>query len=165
MKSDIDPDVFLSEVFQLRYELNDFDEVITDERLTTIILDALPEEMYSTVKIQSMKYSDLGLEEIIGMMKTIFVNHSEKRWSVAKTSQESYRKFRNSYPVLPEMALAILWKTTRLSLAHIISDCFDAEGGTSRSTTLCCVCAPSFVTRDRFCASISKKVSTAKVHA
>ena len=67
--------------------------------------------------------------------------------------------------VLPEMALPILWKTTHLSLAHIISDCFDAEGGTSRSTTLCCVCAPSFVTRDRFCSSISKKVSTAKVHA
>ena len=67
--------------------------------------------------------------------------------------------------VLPEMALPILWKTTHLSLAHTISDCFDAEGGTSRSTTLCCVCAPSFVTRDRSCASISKKVSTAKVHA
>ena len=56
--------------------------------------------------------------------------------------------------VLPEMALPILWKTPHLSLAHMISDCFDAEGGTSRSTTLCCVCAPSFVTRDRFCASI-----------
>ena len=56
--------------------------------------------------------------------------------------------------VLPEMALPILWKTTHLSLAHINSDYFDAEGSTSRSTTLCCVCAPSFVTRDRFCASI-----------
>ena len=50
--------------------------------------------------------------------------------------------------------LPILWKTTHLSLAHIISDCFDAQGGTNRSITLCCVCAPSFVTRDRFCASI-----------
>ena len=69
-------------------------------------------------------------------------------------------------PVLPEMALPILWKTPHLwVLAHIISDCFDAEGGTSRSTTLCCVYAPRFVSRDRFCASISKKVSTAKVHA
>ena len=55
------------------------------------------------------------------------------------------------------MALPILWKTPHLSLAHIISDCFDAEGSTSRSTTLCCVCAPSFVTQDRFCASILKK--------
>jgi hypothetical protein len=33
----------------------------------------------------------------------------------------------------------------------------------NRCITLCCFCAPSFVTRDRFCGSISKKVSTAKV--
>ena len=79
--------------------------------------------------------------------------------------QYNQQRFCLTITVLPEMALPILWKTTHLSLAHIISDCFDAEGGTSRIITLGCVCAPSFVTRDRFCASISKKVSTAKVHA
>ena len=49
MRSDIDPDVFLSDVFQLRDELNDLSKIVFDGRLTTIILDALPEEMYSTV--------------------------------------------------------------------------------------------------------------------
>ena len=95
MRSDFDPDVFLWEVFQLRDELGDLGE--TDVRLTTIIiiLDALPEEMYSTVKMQSVRDPDLGLEEIIGMMKTIFINHSEKRSSVPK-SKESYRKVRGS---------------------------------------------------------------------
>ena len=44
MKSDIDPDVFLSEVFQLFDELIDLGEAVTDECLTTIILNALPEE-------------------------------------------------------------------------------------------------------------------------
>ena len=40
MRSDVDPDVFLSEVFQLLDELNDhLGETVTDERLTTIILD------------------------------------------------------------------------------------------------------------------------------
>ena len=58
MRCDIDPDVFLSEVFQLRGELNDLGETVTDERLTTIILDALPEEMYSTVKMQSVRDPD-----------------------------------------------------------------------------------------------------------
>ena len=72
MRSDIDPDVLLSKVFQLRDELDDLGETVIDERLTTIILDALPEEMYSTVKMQSVRYADLGFEEIIGMMKTIF---------------------------------------------------------------------------------------------
>ena len=87
--------MFLSEVFQLRDELNGFGKTATNERLTTIILGALSEEMYSTVKMQSMRGPDLGLEEIMGMMKTIFINHSE-RSSVPKRSQESYRKVWNS---------------------------------------------------------------------
>ena len=94
-KPDIDPDVFLSKVLQLRDELNDLSETVTYERLTTIILNATPKEMYSTVKMQSVKYPDLGLEEIIGMMKTVFANYSE-RSSVLKRSQESYRKVRIS---------------------------------------------------------------------
>ena len=71
-KSDIDPDVFLSEVFQLLDERIDLREAVTDERLTTIILDALPEKIYFAVKMQSIRDHDLELEEIIGMMKTIF---------------------------------------------------------------------------------------------
>ena len=51
MRSDIDPDMFLAEVFQLRNELSDLGEAFSDERLTTIILDTIPEEMYFTIKI------------------------------------------------------------------------------------------------------------------
>ena len=76
MKSDIDPDVFFSEVFQQRDGVIDMGEAVTDKRLTTIILDALPEEMYSTIKIQSIRDPELGLENIIDMMETIFINHS-----------------------------------------------------------------------------------------
>ena len=57
--------MFISEVFQLRDELCDLGEVVSDERLTNIILDALQEEMYSIVKIQPIRNHDLGLEEII----------------------------------------------------------------------------------------------------
>ena len=91
MRSDVDPKVFLSEIFQLRYELDGLGETATDESLTTIILDALPEEMNSTVRTQSVKDPDLGLEEIIGMSKTIFTNHPEKS-SVPKRSKASCRK-------------------------------------------------------------------------
>ena len=49
MRSDIDPDVFLSEVFQLRDDLSDLSEVVSNERSTAIILDTLPKEMYSTL--------------------------------------------------------------------------------------------------------------------
>ena len=86
IRSDIDPDVFLSEVFQLRDELNDLGEIATDESLTNIILDALLEEMYSKVKMQSVRGPELELEEIIGKIKTIFINHSE-RSSIPKRSK------------------------------------------------------------------------------
>ena len=70
-------------------------EAVTDKRLTTIILDALLKDMYSTFKTQSIRDPDLGLEEIIDIMKTIFINHSE-RTSAPRRSQESYRKVWNS---------------------------------------------------------------------
>ena len=78
MRFDIDLDVFLSEVFQLRDALNELGKVVSDEGLTTIILHALPEDMYSTVKVQSTSDPDLWLEEIVSMTKSIFINHSER---------------------------------------------------------------------------------------
>ena len=55
MRFNIDHDVFLSEGFQLRDELSDLGKVVSNEHLTTIILDALPEERYSKLKVQSIK--------------------------------------------------------------------------------------------------------------
>ena len=53
MKPDTDPDVFLSEINQVRDELGVLDETVSTERLTTIILDALPAEMYLKSKTSS----------------------------------------------------------------------------------------------------------------
>ena len=97
MRSDIDPDVFLSEVFQLRDELNDLGETITDEPLTTTVSSYMRSQKRYTpqLKCRQLRDPDLGLEEIIGMIKTTFINHSE-RSSVPKRSKESYRKVRSS---------------------------------------------------------------------
>ena len=78
MKPDTDPDVFLSEINQICNELGALDETISTERLTTIILDALPADMYSTVKLEAIPDPDLSFEQIQRMMRTIFINHSEK---------------------------------------------------------------------------------------
>ena len=53
MRSDINADVYLSEIVQLRDDLNDLGEVVSNERLTTIILDEVPQDVYSTIKRQS----------------------------------------------------------------------------------------------------------------
>ena len=94
MSSDIDPDAFLSRVSQLRDEFGDLGEIVSNERLAIAILDAVSEEMYSTVKTQSIRDPDLRLEEVIRMTKTIFMYHPE-RSSVPKKSQDSYRKSRD----------------------------------------------------------------------
>ena len=65
MKSDIDPDVFLSKVFQIRDELIDLGEDVSDERLTTIILDELPEAMYSIIEMQPKKTPSLDLRKLL----------------------------------------------------------------------------------------------------
>ena len=79
MNADTDPDVCLSEIIRIRDELSDLDEVISTERSTTISLDALPAEMYSTIKLEAIRDPDLTLEQIQRMMmRTIFINHSER---------------------------------------------------------------------------------------
>ena len=60
-----------------------------------MILDALPADKYSTIKTQAVRNPDLSLEDITIMIKTIFVNHSE-RSPVPKKGQESCRKDRDS---------------------------------------------------------------------
>ena len=94
-EADANPDVFLSEFFQLRDKLSDLGELVSNKRLTTFILDALSKEKYFILKVRSIGNPDLGLEEITSMMKTIFINHSE-RSLVPKSGQESYRKSRDS---------------------------------------------------------------------
>ena len=90
MELDTDPDVFLSEINQVRDELGVLDETVSTERLTTTIHDALPAEMYSTVKLEAIRDPDLSLEHIQRMMRTLFINHSE-RLSVTKKNPESNR--------------------------------------------------------------------------
>ena len=50
--------MFLSEVFQLRNEFSDMGEVVSNKRLTSTILDALPEEKHSTIKVHAIKDSE-----------------------------------------------------------------------------------------------------------
>ena len=58
-RSDIDPDVFVSKVFQRRNKISDLGEVASNDCLKNIILDVLPEEKYSTIKVRSIRDPDL----------------------------------------------------------------------------------------------------------
>ena len=91
MRPDTDPDVFLSEMNQICDERSILDETVSTERLTTTILDALPAEMYWTVKLKAIQGPDLSLEQTQRMMRTIFINHS-KRVSVTKQESKRYQE-------------------------------------------------------------------------
>ena len=65
MKDYTDPDVFLSGINQLRGDTSYLDEVVFAESLATIILDALPAEKYSAIKLEAIRYPSLSLEQII----------------------------------------------------------------------------------------------------
>ena len=86
MRAAIDPDAFLSEVFKLRDELDDLGEVVSNEHLTAIILEALPNNQQFKNKRLEIGPC-LCLEEITNTVKTIFISHS-KRSSVPKRSEE-----------------------------------------------------------------------------
>ena len=90
MKPGNDPDVILSEINQIRDELGVLDKTVSTERLTTLILDASPAEMYSTVTLEAVRDPDLSLEQIQWMKRTTFINHSEGL-SVTKNNPESKR--------------------------------------------------------------------------
>ena len=94
MKADIDPDVFLSKTNKTRDEHSVLDEEVSTERLTTIILDVLPAEMHSTVKLEAIRDPNLSLEHIQRMIRTIFSHHSE-RVSVTRNNQE-FKKYQES---------------------------------------------------------------------
>ena len=90
MKPDTDRDVFLSEMNHVRDELSVLVEAVSTKGLTTIVLDALPAEMYLTVKLEAIRDPDMSLDQIQRVMRTIFINHSE-RYSTMKKNQESER--------------------------------------------------------------------------
>ena len=88
MKADSGSDVFLSEINQIRDELSVLDEEVSTGRLATKNLDALPAEMYSTVKLEAIRDPNMSLEQIQRMMRTTFINHSE-RYQLRKTIQST----------------------------------------------------------------------------
>ena len=63
MKNDTDPDVFPSKINQVRNKLSDSKEVVSTEHLTTVILDALPAEKCSTIKLEAKRDPNLSLEQ------------------------------------------------------------------------------------------------------
>ena len=76
MEADTDSDVVLPAIFQLRDELSNLDKMVSAE--------------HSTIIFQAIRNSYLSLEQNqLVMIKTIFINNSERKLSATKNNQQS----------------------------------------------------------------------------
>ena len=72
----------------VKYKLTELREVVSLERLTTVILDALSSEKYSVIKQQAIRDPDLSLADVERMTRTIHVNDVEKSSASRESSPE-----------------------------------------------------------------------------
>ncbi|CAM9980923.1 unnamed protein product, partial [Sphacelaria rigidula] len=78
-----DPDVFLSNIYQIKDELNNMNESVSDERLTDIIIEGLADD-YSQIKYDAERDPDLSLSQIESTMRNSYVNRLARGKSARK---------------------------------------------------------------------------------
>ncbi|CAM9796794.1 unnamed protein product, partial [Sphacelaria rigidula] len=78
MAPDQDPDVFFSTVFQLRDELRCVGEVVSEERLTDIIIEGISDE-YDLIKYNAERDLDLSISDIENTMRNMYANRVARR--------------------------------------------------------------------------------------
>ena len=97
-----------------------------------------------TTSTTTLRNPELGLEEVVSMMNTIFINYSKRRSSVVpERSQESYRKSRDNSGCEATincqesaMATAITCHNCKRSGCEIIEDCKQLMKNSDRSSNL-----------------------------
>ena len=78
MDVDQDPDAFLHDMTELRDELQLLGSPIPDDQFLNIILDCLPEQLYSGIKYEAETKEDLTLEQAVYTMRNLYINRKEE---------------------------------------------------------------------------------------
>ena len=66
-----DPDTFLSRVYQLRDELENAGETVSEERMTDIVLEGLTSD-YDLIKYNAERDPDLSIQDIEMTMRNMY---------------------------------------------------------------------------------------------
>ncbi|CAM9443992.1 unnamed protein product, partial [Sphacelaria rigidula] len=85
MSPEQDPDSFLSKGYQLRDELDNVGKVISEERLTDIVIEDLTSE-YDLIKYNAERDPDLSIQSIETTMRNMYAN----RMAMIFTSGKSH---------------------------------------------------------------------------
>eukprot|EP00903_Cladosiphon_okamuranus_P018846 g17334.t1 len=73
-----DPDAFMHDMTELRDELQLLGSPIPDDQFLNIILDCLPEQLYSGIKYEAETKEDLTLEQALYTMRNLYINRKEE---------------------------------------------------------------------------------------
>ncbi|CAM9895274.1 unnamed protein product, partial [Sphacelaria rigidula] len=79
-----DLDTFLSKVYQLRDELDNVGEAISEERLTDIVIEGLTSE-YDLIKCNAERDPDLSIQSIETTMQNMYANRMARRYTSGKS--------------------------------------------------------------------------------
>ncbi|CAN0018277.1 unnamed protein product, partial [Sphacelaria rigidula] len=92
-----DPDTFLSKVYQLRDELDNVGEAISEERLADIMIEGLTSE-YDLIKYNAERDPDLSIQSIETTMRNMYANRVARRYTSGKSHgrDSSLLKFRGN---------------------------------------------------------------------
>ena len=71
MSTGQDPDTFLSRVYQLRDELENAGETVSEERMTDIVLEGLTSD-YDLIKYNAERDPDLSIQDIDMTMRNMY---------------------------------------------------------------------------------------------
>eukprot|EP00903_Cladosiphon_okamuranus_P020859 g19157.t1 len=73
-----DPDAFMHDMTELRDELQLLGSPIPDDQFLNIILDCLPEQLYSGIKYEAETKEDFTLEQALYTMRNLYINRKEE---------------------------------------------------------------------------------------
>ncbi|CAN0074651.1 unnamed protein product, partial [Sphacelaria rigidula] len=79
-----DPDTFLIKVYQLRDELDNVGEVISEEGLTDIVIEGLASE-YDLIKYSAERDPDLSIQSIGTTRRNMYANCMARRFTSGKS--------------------------------------------------------------------------------
>eukprot|EP00752_Nemacystus_decipiens_P017171 g15384.t1 len=87
MDVDQDPDAFMHDMTELRDELTLLGSPIPDDQFMNIILDCLPEQLYSGIKYEAETKEDLTLEQALYTMRNLYINRKDENASSLRSAK------------------------------------------------------------------------------
>ena len=121
MTDEEDPDVFINEVYYLRDELADMQEVFNDDSILDIVLEGLTDE-YLQIKYSAEADDDFALDRAVNTMRNMYATRAMRNGPLRKA------KGRESAMVVTSTPSAVVTCSLCKKPGHRFQNCFKRKG-------------------------------------